>query len=716
MSHTSRELLLELVTEELPPKALNALGQAFAQNVQGVLRDLALLDDDCVCTDFATPRRLAVHLSRVRAQAPERSYSEKLMPATIALDDTGAATPALLKKLAAKGLGNLQVSALARRNDGKQDILYAEGKAPGALLADGLQQALDQALTHLPIPKVMQYQLADGVQSVKFVRPAHRLVALWGADVIPVQALGLKAGRDSMGHRFMGQPQLSITAAETWAHQVQDQGMVQPSFLARRQDILAQLHQQAESLGATIDIDPKGDPEVLALLDEVTALVEWPTVYVGGFDPAFLAVPPECLILTMRLNQKYFPLFDPASGKLSQHFLIVSNMRPADPRHIIEGNERVIRPRLADAQFFYQTDLKTRLADRVASLADSIYHNKLGTQLQRTERVRALARWLAPLLGANPDHADRAALLAHADLNTSMVGEFPELQGIMGAYYALSDGEAPEVAQALRDQYRIRLDSAVTPGTLVAAVLFMAERAETLVGIWGIGLAPTGERDPYGLRRAALGLISAYEQLMAGGLLTTSQETPAHLGALLAQALHTFETGRLAPDTLDQVRDFIYERSRNQLALSYDRHAVDAVLALQPPLHQLHARVQACIDFAGRPEAVDLAAANKRISNLLKKADGVLPALDPTLLAEPAELELSGTLTRLAPQAKASLQSGDFTAALATLAGARDAVDRFFNEVMVMAEDARIRTNRLALLQSLHDLMNQVADLSRLAR
>ncbi|HUH39824.1 MAG TPA: glycine--tRNA ligase subunit beta, partial [Castellaniella sp.] len=506
MNDTTRELLLELVTEELPPKALHALGQAFAQNVHSVLHDLALLDDDCVCTDFATPRRLAVHLSRVRAQAPERSYSEKLMPATIALDGTGAATPALLKKLAAKGLGDLQVSALARRNDGKQDILYAEGKAPGALLADGLQQALDRALTHLPIPKVMQYQLPDGVQSVKFVRPAHRLIALWGADVIPVQALGLKAGRDSMGHRFMGQPQLSITSADTWAHQMQDQGMVQPSFPARRQDILEQLHRQAESLGTTIDIDPDGDPEVLALLDEVTALVEWPTVYVGSFDPAFLAVPPECLILTMRLNQKYFPLFDPVSGHLSQHFLIVSNMCPADPRHIIEGNERVIRPRLADAQFFYRTDLKTRLVDRVESLADSIYHNKLGTQLQRTERVRALARWLAPLLGADPDHADRAALLAHADLNTSMVGEFPELQGTMGAYYARADGEAPEVAQALRDQYRIRLDTAVTPDTLVAAVLFMAERAETLVGIWGIGLAPTGERDPFGLRRAAAGL------------------------------------------------------------------------------------------------------------------------------------------------------------------------------------------------------------------
>uniref|UniRef100_UPI00333F241A glycine--tRNA ligase subunit beta n=1 Tax=Castellaniella defragrans TaxID=75697 RepID=UPI00333F241A len=715
-SSPARELIIELVTEELPPKALHAIGQAFAHGIGDVLRERGLLAADCACADFATPRRIAAHFSQVLGQAPDRSYSEKLMPAAIGLDASGAATPALLKKLAAKGLDHIDPATLARRSDGKQDILYAEGTAPGATLADGLQQALDHALARLPIPKVMQYQLADGHSSVKFVRPAHRLVALWGADVVPVRALGLDAGRLSMGHRFMGRTELAIADAGQWARQLRDEGMVLPSFTERRAEIARQLAHESAALGATIDPSPDGTPEVTDLLDEVTSLVEYPTVYVGAFDPAFLAVPPECLILTMRLNQKYFPLFDPASGRLTHRFLIVSNMRPANPHNIIEGNERVVRPRLADAQFFYQTDLKTRLADRVNDLAQSVYHNKLGSLLERTQRVRALARWLAPLVGGDAERAERAALLARADLNTNMVGEFPELQGVMGAYYAAADGEVADVAQALRDQYRIRLDAPVTDATLTSTILFMAERAETLVGIWGIGLAPTGERDPYGLRRAALGLISAYEQLTAGGRLSASQDSPARLSALLDQAWAGFEPGRLAAGTVTEARDFVYERYRNQLAQSFDRAAVDAVLALRPPLHQVQARVQACADFAGRPEAADLAAANKRIANLLKKAEGELPMFDPALATEPAERRLADTIAALAPEASARIQAGDFTAGLAVLASARDAVDGFFNDVMVMAEDARIRANRLALLRALHELMNQVADLSRLAR
>jgi glycyl-tRNA synthetase beta chain len=391
-------------------------------------------------------------------------------------------------------------------------------------------------------------------------------------------------------------------------------------------------------------------------------------------------------------------------------------MRPQDPGNIIHGNQRVVRPRLADAQFFYQTDLKTRLADRVASLDHSVYHNKLGSQLARTQRVQALARWLAPLLGGDADAAGRAAWLARADLGTQMVGEFPELQGIMGAYYAAHDGEPAEVVRALRDQYRIRLDEAITPETLTSAVLFMAERAETLVGIWGIGLVPTGERDPYGLRRAALGLISAYEQLTAGGLLQASQDTPARLAVLLAQAAAGFPDGTLADGTADAVLEFVYERYRNQLSGDHDRAAIDAVLALHPPIHQVSARVQACMEFSALPEAAALAAANKRVSNLLKKTEGALPAFDPALMTEPAERGLSDTIARLAPQATAALAQGNFTGSLSVLAQARTAVDRFFADVMVMADDPRVRANRLALLQSLHALMNQVADLSRLVR
>lgn len=712
MNPNTRPLVVELVTEELPPKALNALGQAFAEGIRKTLDALGLLASPCACAAYATPRRLAVRLDAVLDQAPDQAYAEKLMPASIGLDAAGSPTPALQKKLQAKGLGHLGVDNLTRKHDGKQEVLYAEGTASGARLADGLQQALDYAVTHLPIPKVMQYQLADGRSSVKFVRPAQRLLALWGADVVPVRALGLESGRTTLGHRFLENGPLPIESADTWAGRLTDEGRVVPSFADRRALIARQLAESSASLGATIG----QDPAVEALLDEVTALVEYPTVYVGAFEEAFLAVPPECLILTMRLNQKYFPLFDPATGALTHRFLIVSNMRPADPAHIIQGNQRVVRPRLADAQFFYQTDLKTPLAERVAELANSVYHNKLGTQLRRTERVRALARWLAPLLGGQAGSADRAALLAHADLGTQMVGEFPELQGIMGAYYAAHDGEPTDVVRALRDQYRIRLDEPVGTDTLTAAILFMAERAETLVGIWGIGLAPTGERDPYGLRRAALGLISAYEQLTSGGQLQASQDSPARLSALLAQASAGFEPGTLAEGTVDAVLDFVYERYRNQLAASCDRSSIDAVLSLRPPLHQVAARVRACEQFAALPEAESLAAANKRVSNLLKKADDTQPGFDPALLVEPAERQLADTIGRLEPQATAQLQAGDFTASLATLAQARAAVDAFFTDVMVMAEDPRVRANRLALLRSLHGLMNQVADLSRLAR
>ncbi len=705
-------LLIELLTEELPPKALQKLGQAFAEGISKTLAQHHLLGPDCRHTDYSTPRRLAVKLSAVLDQAPDQPYTEKLMPAKIGLAEDGSISPALAKKLAAKGLQDLSAGELLRESDGKQDYLYARGVAPGMALRDGLQAALDYAIEHLPIPKVMRYQLADGVTTVKFVRPAHRLVALWGARIIDVGALGLTAGRDTLGHRFMSADALAIDTPDTYEEQLLSDGKVIASFTQRRALIQDQLTQRAQELNATL-----GDgPEVEALLDEVTALVEHPTVYVGEFDEAFLDVPSECLILTMRLNQKYFPLFDPATGKLSHRFLIVSNMQVDDPANIIEGNQRVVRPRLADAQFFFDTDRKIPLARRVDALAASVYHNKLGSQLDRVERVRKIARHIAGQLGADAARADRAALLAKADLGTSMVAEFPELQGIMGAYYAAGDGEPDDVVLALKGQYRIRLEAPVEPATLTSAVLFIAERVETLVGIWGIGLAPTGERDPYALRRAALGVISAYEQLQAGGYLKVSDSGALRLDSLLAYSASTFPPGLIAAGAAEEVRAFIYERYRNQLNGDFDRNVVDAVLALEPALHQVHARIQACAGFAQRPEAESLAAANKRIANLLKKAGDLPSAIDSAKLAEPAEQALAGIIGELRPQAQAQLAQGDFTAGLATMARARAAVDAFFDDVMVMADDPGIRANRLALLNDLHGLMNQVADISRLAK
>lgn len=712
MTTTIHPLLVELLTEELPPKALNRLGQAFAEGVRANLERQGLLAEDCQSRAYATPRRLAVRLSAVRAQAPDQPFTEKLMPAKIGLAENGQATPALLKKLAAKGLEHLDPATLERESDGKQDYLIARGTATGAQLAEGLQDALEKAIDGLPIPKVMRYQLADGQTSVKFVRPAHRLVALFGADIVPVSALGLSAGRNTLGHRFMSEGELVIPQADAYEAILAESGHVIASFEARRAEIERQLQAEADRLSATLG----DDPEVTALLDEVTALVEHPTVYVGQFEETFLQVPQECLILTMRLNQKYFPLFDPASGKLTHRFLIVSNMHTRDPANIIEGNQRVVRPRLADAQFFFETDRKVPLAARVEQLGSIVYHNKLGTQLERVERVRAIARGVAEALGANVSSCDRAALLAKADLGSNMVGEFPELQGIMGAYYAAGDGEPADVVEALRSQYRNRCDRPVQPETLTAAVLFLAERAETLLGIWAIGLAPTGERDPFGLRRAALGVISAFEQLAAGGWLKISADGPLSLDGLLQLAEASFPAGKVPADTRAEVRAFIYERYRNQLIAEHDRHAVDAVIALAPPLHQVAERVRAVTAFGQLPEAESLAAANKRIGNLLKKAEGDIGDIDAALLAEPAEQALAAAIDALRPQAEACLAAGDFAGNLRTLAQARSAVDAFFADVMVMADDARVRANRLALLGQLHGLMNQVADISRLAQ
>ncbi|HLT98797.1 MAG TPA: glycine--tRNA ligase subunit beta [Burkholderiaceae bacterium] len=708
---STRPLLVELFTEELPPKALQKLGQSFAESLRASLAQQHLLAEGCTVRPLATPRRLAAVFDAVLGQAPEQQYTEKLMPVKVGLSAEREMTPALLKKLQAKGLESLGVDDLIIESDGKQDILFARGVAAGESLQAGLQKALDQAIAQLPIPKVMRYQLADGVTSVRFVRPAHGLVALWGDELVPVQALGLQAGRSTEGHRFMSDSKLEISSADTYENQLLEQGKVMAGFETRRADILKQLHKQADALGATIG----EGPEVEALLDEVTALVEHPTVYTGEFDSQFLRVPPECLILTMRLNQKYFPLFEPGTGKLTHRFLIVSNMRVADPTHIIEGNQRVVRPRLADAQFFFETDRGMRLEDRVQQLASSVYHNKLGSVLQRVERIRKIAVHIAGQLGADPANADRAALLAKADLNSSMVGEFPELQGIMGAYYAEADGESSDIVEAIRQQYRIRLDAPVTEASRTCAVLFMAERLEVLVGIWGIGLVPTGERDPYGLRRAALGLISAYEQLAAGGLLAINDHTTLKLDELLAFAASTFDAGTLADGTTEAVAAFIYERYRNQLS-AYERNVVDAVLALQPPLHQVLGRIQACADFAQRPEADSLAAANKRITNLLKKADSDISLADSSLYTEAAEKALADRISELAPVAQEQFEAGDFSGALATLAGSRSAVDAFFNDVMIMVEDPAVRRNRLALLGQLHRSMNQVADLSRLAQ
>jgi len=702
-------LLVELFTEELPPKALKKLGEAFAKSIADGLNSRALVDDEYVATMYATPRRLAVSMTGVRAVAPDQAFVEKLMPVAVGLDKDGKATPALMKKLAAKSLAHLNVATLERETDGKAEQLMYRGIAKGHALHVGLQAALEEAIANLPVPKVMTYQLADGHTSVQFVRPAHGLVALYGAEVVPVSVLGLQVGNVTHGHRFQGAVDIALAHADEYEARLEAEGGVIASFEKRRHEIERLLFERAEEHGTTL-----GEREdYLALLDEVTALVERPSVYAGSFEAEFLTVPPECLILTMKLNQKYFPLFH-ADGSLSSRFLIVSNMRLHNPHNIVEGNQRVVRPRLADARFFFETDKKTRLDARVPKLGAVVYHHKLGNQLQRMQRVQKLAGQIALLIGADQAHAARAAYLAKADLLTDMVGEFPELQGTMGRYYALHDGEAIEVADAIEQHYRPKGAGGELPEQGAAIALMMADKLETLAGLFGIGQVPTGDKDPFALRRHALGVLRVLIEFKLSvalpDLLKSAFAIFADVGVVgghadsHAQAQHELET-------------FIYERLRGYLReQNYTALEVESVLAPRPArLALLPAQLAAVREFMALPEAASLAAANKRIGNILKKSEGIFTNAQVALLAEPAEHALFAALTHTGPIFDAAFTAQNFTAALQSLAPLRVPVDAFFEGVMVNAEDPELRHNRLALLSDLHVMMNKVADLSKLA-
>jgi len=698
----SGPLLVELFVEELPPKALPLLGSEFANLVFNGLVRFQLTVRESSYQVYATPRRLAVVVQDVVQQGAERTEDVKLMPVNVGLTADGQPTPALLKRLSALGADSSIVAGLERRKDAKAEVLFLNRKLRGVLLAEALQSVVDEAIAKLPIPKVMQYQLADGWTSVSFVRPAHGLVALHGDDVVPVRALGLEAGRTTHGHRFEGsRVPIVLRDATSYATQLRDEGAVIASFDARRKDIRRQL----DAAAVAAHLAPVDDD---ALLDEVTALVELPNVLTCEFDREFLAVPPECLILTMKANQKYFPLLD-AGGRLDNRFLVVSNVAPADPARIVEGNERVVRPRLADAKFFYDQDRKRTLESRVPALDKVVYHGKLGSQGDRVRRVRRVAAWAAGRIGADAGLADRAALLAKADLLTDMVGEFPELQGIMGGYYAAHDGESPEVAAAIRDQYvNRRGEDDGRAANLVGEALVIADRAEVLVGIWGIGLKPTGDKDPYALRRHALTLIDSFRRVAGGAA------RPLVLRELLDEVASTFALP-LAADTVAEVEAFVYERYFQQLAAAHDTRAVDAVISLRPALHDVAGRLLAVRDFLALPEAPALAAANKRVGNILKKSDAAAAAVDPALLGEPAEQALAAALGDVGMRADQAYAEGEYARSLRLLAGLKPSVDAFFDNVMVNVDSAPLRANRLALLAELRATMNRVADLSRLA-
>lgn len=698
-------LLVELFVEELPPKALQKLGDAFAGVLFEQLKAQGLLaSSEARLTAYASPRRLAAHITEVLPQAEDKAVSQKLMPVSVGLDADGKPTPALIKKLAALGAGEEAVASLTRQGEGKAEALFHASTVRGVMLADGVQKALDEAIARLPIPKVMRYQLADGWSSVHFVRPAHGLVVLHGTEVlIGVKALGLTAGTATHGHRFEAAVDpVVIRSADDYAAQLREEGAVIASFAERRAEIARQLQAAAERVGG--GVRPIEDE---ALLDEVTALVERPNVLVCEFEKEFLDVPQECLILTMKANQKYFPLLD-AAGRLTHQFLVVSNISPQDASAVIGGNERVVRPRLADAKFFFDQDRKKTLASRVDGLGKVVYHNKLGTQGERVERVRSIAKSIARQLGDTglAQQADLAAQLAKTDLVTDMVGEFPELQGTMGRYYALNDGLHVAVADAIEDHYKPRFAGDELPRGNAGVVVALADKLETLVGMFGIGNLPTGDRDPFALRRHALGVIR----------MLVEKDLALDLETLLVSVLPAF--GDKIEDATPQLADFIYDRLAGNLReQGFSAQEVDSVLALRPQrLSDVQKRLEAVRAFGELPEAPALAAANKRVGNILKKADQAVQAqVNAAVLAEVAEKDLYAALQSVAPKAQQQFAAGDYTASLQTLAALRAPVDAFFEHVMVNAEDPALKANRLGLLATLHEAMNRVADLSRLA-
>jgi glycyl-tRNA synthetase beta chain len=709
---SAQNLLVELFVEELPPKALNKLGNAFASVLCEQLKAQGLAGADSAWTAFASPRRLAAHVTGVLAQAADKALQQKLMPVSVGLDASGQATPALLKKLQALGAdvsdSAAAVAALKQAPDGKAQALFYDSLVKGASLAAGLQKALDEALTKLPIPKVMQYQLETdcelpGWSSVNFVRPAHSLIALHGSAVVPVKALGLRAGNTTQGHRFEAPVNpVVISHADHYDQALKTDGAVMASFAQRRAEIERQLQAAAGRVGG--GVRPIEDD---ALLDEVTALVERPNVLVCEFEKQFLGVPQECLILTMKANQKYFPLLD-AAGKLTHQFLVVSNITPDDASAVIQGNERVVRPRLADAKFFFDQDRKKTLESRVEGLSKVVYHNKLGSQGDRMERVCAIAKGIGQQLGGDAlaQKAVLAARLAKTDLLTDMVGEFPELQGIMGNYYARHDGLSEEIANAISDHYCPRFAGDHLPSNSVGVVVALADKLETLVGMFGIGNLPSGDKDPFALRRHALGVIR----------MLVEKELPLKLDQLIDGAFAAFPAGMLG-DAHTDLETFVFDRLSGAMReQEFTAAQVDAVVCMRPVrLSLVPKQLQAVRAFAALPESAALAAANKRITNILKKAGEVDAHVNTALLQEDAEKALHAVMQKLLPHSEAQFNAGDYTASLQTLAALRAPVDAFFEGVMVNAEEMDLRLNRQGLLKALHAAMNRVADLSRLA-
>ena len=690
-------LLIEFITEELPPISLKELGEKFGQLITEGLQEQNLIKHDDMRI-FSTPRRLGVKILNVAEKSENQKKLIKLMPAKIGFNEQSEATQALLKKLQSLNETDEAISRIKKEDEKGQQILYLEKDIAGINLEDILSEIINNCINQLPIKKMMSYQLEDGWTSVNFVRPIKNLLILHGKKILKVSSLGFEANNQSFGHRFESKEKvLNIDHADNYEKILLETGGVIANFDQRKEKIYADIILAAKSFKEELHII---DDE--ALLNEVTALVEMPNILTGSFEERFLKVPQECLILTMKANQKYFPLFD-KSNHLTNHFIIVSNLTPKDSTNIIQGNEKVIRPRLADAEFFFEQDKKQSLKSLSKKLGSIVYHNKLGTQAERANRVAAILKYIAEELKFkdNINYKD-FALISKADLLSLMVGEFPGLQGVMGAIYASEDVQFKNIASAIEDHYKPRFSGDSLPRDSFGDYTALAEKFETLIGLFSINEQPTGDKDPFSLRRNAIGIIRIIiEKNIA---LNFSDLIDKHMP-------------KDKKDAGDSLKTFIYERLSNYLKdKNFTSNEVDAVISSRPYyLNDIISKLEAIKKFSALEQSKDLASANKRVSNILKKFTGSIEKVDESLLEEVEEIQLFKTITKLNPIIIEALKKKNFIEALNSLVDLKNPIDQFFENVMVNSEDEKIKINRHNLLKQLHISLNSVADISKLA-
>ena len=690
-------LLIELITEELPPMSLKELGEKFGQLIAEGLQKQNLIKNHEIRV-FSTPRRLGVKILNVAEKSENQKKLIKLMPDKIGFDEESIPTKALMKKLQSLNETDEAISRIKKEDESGQKILYLEKDIEGISLENILSEIIDNCINHLPIKKMMSYQLEDGWTSVNFVRPVKNLLVLHGKKILKVSSLGLEANNKSFGHRFESKEEiLTIDHADNYEKILLETGRVIPNFDQRKEKIYKDCIFAAESFKDKLHII---DDE--ALLNEVTALVEMPNVLTGSFEDRFLKVPHDCLILTMKANQKYFPLFD-KHNLLTNHFIIVSNITPKDSTKIIQGNEKVIRPRLADAEFFFEQDKKQSLKSLSKKLNSIVYHNKLGTQAERASRVAVLLKYITETLNfkIDVDYKD-FALMSKADLLSLMVGEFPELQGIMGAIYASEEVEFKDIASAIEDHYKPRFSGDSLPRDSFGDYAAIAEKFETLIGLFSINEQPTGDKDPFSLRRNAIGVIR----------IIIEKNIALNFSDLIDK--HMPKDKKEAGDSL---KTFIYERLSNYLKdKNFTSNEVDAVISSRPCyLNDIINKLEAIKKFSGLDQCKNLASANKRVSNILKKFTGSIEKIDESLFEEVEEIQLFKTITKLNPVIIEALNKKNFIGALNSLVDLKEPIDQFFENVMVNSDNEKIKTNRHNLLNQLHISLNSVADISKLA-